>query len=907
MAFPIDERLERLFDECTTLDPIRRERLIERECAGDAALAQELRSLLAAHDAPGGALDMPVALTPQDTAPQPDALLGARFGRWRIDACLGRGGAGDVYSARRDTGEFEQRVAIKVLRRGAVAEVARFEAERRILARLDHPAIAKLLDGGVLDDGRPYAVIEFVDGESLTTYCTARRSPIEQRLDLFDEICEAVAYAHRNLVVHRDLKPGNIFVAANGRVKLLDFGIAKLLEPGGTSDAKQATQAPLTPDYAAPEQLTGAPVTTATDVYALGVVLFELLAGQRPLQTEGLPLARAIGLVLDREAPQASLTARESADAPVSPRAIEGDLDAIIARCLRKDAADRYPAIDALRTDLARHRDNLPVSARAPSPWYAAGRFARRHQWGVAAAFAVFASLLVALAVTSWQIERVARERDIARRVAAREEAVRYYLVNMFRTSIREIRGETVTTKAMLDRSARRVLSEYRDEPRLAGQVVETLADLYGALQDVEGQVPLLEGFLAEATSSADPEAVAIARQKLANLELLRGHDERAAMLLAQADAFWSRDPARYPEQRLEGQFARGALQRAQGDLEGSASTYRAALAARITLSGRNHRETANLYNSLAITLTGLGRMEDALDAYREALAIHTALGRADDLDALIMLGNTGTLAFRTGRTSEAEGILKRAFERQRELAGDSAAVAASMGLYGAALTARGNAAAAVPVLEAAAKLATQFTGEASPLTVQDRLFLVDALTASGEFAPASAQSDALIALTDSKFGAGSILAQRARLSRWRLRLAESATTRTSLHAEAESLAIIGALRKLGAVAAPQLAQALILRGEELLRLQRPVDAVPLLTEALYWREAQLWSGSWELAEARARLAEVLAPSEPARALALLQTALPALTRELGPRHVQTLRAQRLLQTLGPKSDARVL
>jgi non-specific serine/threonine protein kinase/serine/threonine-protein kinase len=893
----IDARAEDLFERASALSGTARAALLAQECADDPELRADLESLLAAHDGDTGPLDQRDALlTPaDDAAPGPapeggdqgETLLGRKIGPWKVTGIIGTGGAGAVYAAQRDSSDFEQRVAIKVLRGSAAEDVERFVVERRILAGFEHPNIARLLDGGVLADGRPYGVMDFVDGVPLTVFAREQGLDLAARLALFEQVLDAVEYSHRNLIVHRDIKPANVLVNRDGRVKLLDFGIAKRLESRPPADDAE-TRAPLTLDYAAPEQLTGQAITTTTDIYGLGVVLFELLTGQRPLKTQGLPMARSVHRILEEPAP--SLRAAAAASAPgaaaLPPTQLDSDLEAIVATCLRKNPAERYSSVDALRADLERRAQRRPIRARPATRRYLVGRFITRHRWGLAATVLVFASALVALSMTLWQVRRVAEERDVARRVAAREEAVRYYLVNMFRSSISEIRGENESTKAMLDRSARRVLSEYRDDPQLAGQVVESLADLYGALQDVDGQVPLLEGFLAEAAAgTADAQSVAIARQKLANLELLRGNAARADDLLRQAEAYWAREPARNREQRLEGAYVRGALQRAQGDLEGSIRTYRAAIADRIELSGRNHRETANLYNSLAISLTGAGRIDEALQTYRDALAIHAALGRSDDIDALIMLGNTGTLAFRTGRTSEAEQILERAFERQRAITGDSASVGAAMGLYGAALTARGRADEALPVLDDALAIGSRFTGPASPLTIQNGLFRVDALIAAGRLPAAREALDSVRAAMPAAFGANSALGLRARIAdlRWSL-----AADRFGEVAKAAP-AVIGGLRALGVSARPQLAQALVLEGVALSRITNPPRAPEApLEEALKLRTELLWPGSWELAEARVHLARVIRSRDRARSDALLAEALPTLQRELGATHPLT-------------------
>lgn len=884
------QRLEQLFGEAVALQPHARRAFVERECGADDSLRTELLSLLDAHDAAAGPLDESPRVA-RASSPLDTALLGTCLGPWRIERLIGSGGAGHVYLASRIDGAFEQQVAVKVLRRDGSSDLERFHVERRILARLDHPRIARLFDGGVLPDGRPYAVMEFVAGRPLAQHCRETNADAQTRLTLFLQVCDAVAYAHANLIVHRDLKPANILVDAAGRVELLDFGIAKLLETSLAAAAGDKTSAPLTLDYAAPEQLTGEPATTATDIYALGVILFELLAGERPWRSESLPVARAVKLLVDEEAPQASRRAESHADAPVAAKRLRGDLDAIIARCLRKDPRHRYDSVSALRADIERHIRHEPVQAREGSRAYVIGRFMRRHRWPVAGAIVVALSLLAALAVTLWQVNRVSLQRDIANRVAAREEAVRYYLTSMFRSSIEQGAGTPVTAKAMLDRSAQRVLKEYRDDPHLAGKVVETLADLYGALGDVAGQVPLLETFLAQAGPESDPESVASARQKLANLEVLRGDAARAATLLEQADAFWATAPERFREQQLEGMFVRGALLRTQGDLNGSIDMYRRAIAGRTTFSGYAHRETANLYNSLAITLTAAGRLEDALVAYRKALDIHAQLGRSEDLDALVMLGNTGTLAYRTGRTREAEQILKTAFEKQSALAGESAAVAAAMGLYGASLDAHGHAADAVTALRKAVDLAGKFAGPDSPLTIQNQLFLGEALSANGERDSAQRLVAETIARAGTKFGESHVLTLRARLSQARIanasgRHAEAAASLESLSSE---------LSKLGAAAQLHLALALVTRGDALLRMGKAAEAIPVLERAVAAREQFVWSGSWQLAEPRMLLGAALHATGDARGRALVEQSIPVLTDQLGADHPLAQRARAVL------------
>ena len=884
------QRLEQLFADAIELPKNSRAAFCDRCCAGDDELILELRSLLEKHDPTHGFLDSPASLPVEHGAPRDTLVEGTRIGVWRLGPLIRRGGSGEVYFASRADGAFDQQVAFKRLYREAAQDIERFHAERQILASLDHPGIARLLDGGVADDGRPYAVVEYVDGRSLTEHCDGRHASLEERLKLFMQVCEVVAYAHRSLVVHRDLKPGNILVTPEGRVKLLDFGVAKRLDRNALQ-ATDETSAPFTSDYAAPEQLTGQSITTATDVYALGVILFELLAGERPWRSDGMAIARVVQLIVHDEAPLLSRVASRASASPVSARLLVGDLDAIVGTCLRKTAADRYGTVEALRREIQRHLGHEPVAARRGTRMYTLGRALRRNRVPVAAGALLFATLAAGLATTTWQARRAEVERDAARRSATREEALRYHLTQLFRTSIAQKDGSPVTAKAMLDRSAQRILKEYKDDPQLAGKVVVTLSDLYSALEDIEGQMPLLEGFLAAAGPEADPEAVALAQQKLATMELLRGHAQRAAELLPRAEAVWASAPDKYREQHLESMFVRGMLQRNLGDFDDAIRTYEAAIAERSAFSGAVHRETANLYNSLAITLTSANRLDDALNAYRANLNIYTQLGQGEDLDALVILGNTGTLSFRIGRLREAERILKTSIDKQRERAGESAAVASATGFYGATLTALGRPGEAVSVLRTAVEIASKFVGVASPLATQDRLFLTEALTATGDLAAARDLASKNLTFALERFGETGVLTSRVRLGLANIEI-EAGHATTAL---AGFSSLIEPLRKAGRPTQLLVAQALMGSGEALLAQGRPADAVAPLREAVALREKLMWSQSWELALARVRLGEALKRSHGEGAAALLRQATAVLVEQLGSEHPQVQRARKVI------------
>ena len=801
-------RVDELLDVLLDLPADERAAYLARHPTDDAVVLQEVESLLKATQKLGSFLASPARLAagavPGEPLP-PDTRVGA----WQIMRYIGRGGMGVVYEAVRAEGDFSQRAAIKVLRHEAIAELERFHAERQILARLEHPGIARLYDGGIAPDGRPYMVMELISGEPITDYCDRTHATLQQRMRLFSQVCEAVAYAHRNLVVHRDLKPANILVTAEGQVKLLDFGVAKLI--AHDDKLTRTLAAPLTPASAAPEQLLGGAVTTATDVYTLGLLLFELLTGTSPWSPAGEPIAHAMRVILERPAPAPSMVAATFAGAPLAPRSLRGDFDAIVSKALRKEPSHRYQTVDALKLDVERAISGEAVAARTGARMYQFGRFLRRYLWGTIAVAAVVLSLATGLGAAAWQAQRAQLERDVARRDAAREEAVRYQLTRLFRSAIADRSGAgTPTAKEMIAVSAQRVLHEYADDPQLAGKIVVTLADLYGNLEDVAGGAALLEGYLAQADPRLDPVDVADAQQKFANIEIARGHVEHAGQLLTQAEAFWASAPHQYAEERLEGLGIRSRQQRAAGDIDGAIATMKSAIAQRIALSGRVHRETAVLYNSFGIILTTARRLPEALDAYRETLSIYQGLGLADELDAQIVAGNMGLLEMRTGRMQEAETTLREAIQHQRALAGDSAAVAAALGNYGKLFVLTDRAAQAVPILQEATDIGSRYAGPSSPVAVQNRLFLGQAQLAMGDRGAARATLTADHDMALAQYGADNTWTLRTQLALARLAMEEG----HSSEARAQLNAIIPGLRANGVQTADDLAEAVALLGQ---------------------------------------------------------------------------------------------
>jgi serine/threonine-protein kinase len=456
-------KLQDIFDEAWPLDPDARQSLLAARCQGDEGLRAEVERMLRAFDAES-----------QATVKPERPFSGVRFGVWETVKLLGRGGMGEVFLARRVDGQIEQRAALKVMSRSlATTEyVERFRRERQLLARLEHSNIARLLDGGVNSDGSPYMVMEYVEGEPLDRYCTDRKLSIRERVLLVRSLCMAVDSAHRNLILHRDIKPSNVLVTADGVVKLLDFGAARELDAGTLE-----TRAPLTPAYASPEQLSGGPVTTLSDVYGLGATLYRLLAGVAPFGSGG-NISTLVRSVLEDEPPAPSATADLT---PPERRDLQGDLDNIVRKAMEKDPARRYASAERLAADLGRWLDRRPIEAR-PRTWrYRAERFASRNRWGVMLAAALLLTLVAAVAAIGWQVRQ---EHETARYNARLTEFLTRVMGLRYDAESSPMRAHGRGTR-MIDvirYAADRLNTEMSDQPalqaRLDADIGHALAEL---------------------------------------------------------------------------------------------------------------------------------------------------------------------------------------------------------------------------------------------------------------------------------------------------------------------------------------------------------------------------------------------------------------------------------------------
>jgi serine/threonine protein kinase len=591
---------EDLFDELVELPQSARERRLDELRAVDVELAGRLERLLAADAEGTGFLDQDtlILLGERNEAAaeeEPQLPPGTMVGSYRVVRLLGRGGMGEVYLAERIDPAFSQRVALKVIRWGmdSQAIVQRFVRERQILARLDHPNLARLLDGGSGPDGRPYFVLEWVDGEPITDYCQRVALDLDGRLRLMQTVCLAVAAAHQRLVVHRDLKPANILVTPDGTVKLLDFGIAKLLQDDGDEGhtITQLGARVLTPAYAAPEQILGEPVSTATDVYSLGVLLFRLITGAMPHRRDQRGLGALASAVEHETAERPStLLRRPGADARLARR-VAGDLDLIVLTAVHREPARRYATAQALANDLGHFLAGRPVHARPDEMGYRLRKFVGRHRLSVAAMAAGLAALIAGLGLSLWQAHAAGLAARRATAEASRAERVKSLLISVFQQSDPDTAdGLKSTASELFERGAAGIEAELAGEPQVQ-------ADLLDSVSHIETKLSLL------------PAALAHARHALALRQALPRSDGRTGL----------------------SQMALGEAEEWSGAMAAARKSYEAALAVFVTAYGADSLEAARARRALANTLTAPAERGRRVDLMRQAHAgLVRHLGEAD-------------------------------------------------------------------------------------------------------------------------------------------------------------------------------------------------------------------------------------------------------------------------------------
>ena len=640
-----------------TLESPTRERAdyLDRACGTDAELRAEVEAMLAA-DGPQCALGLERLVRETDPSVEADPFVGIRLGPWRVVEVLGQGGMGTVYLAERDDGRYAQRVALKLVRAAHARGPTRFAAETAILARLSHPNIARVIDAGHTPEGSAYLVMEYVDGTPVTAHADEHRLTVDERLRLFRVVCDATQHAHHALVVHRDLKPANILVSSAGQVKLLDFGIAKLLEPDQPlADQTAPGLRALTPAYAAPEQIRGEPVTTAADVYVLGAVLYELLTGQRAARQEpdtgtssdwpAAPPAPSVTVgrwpTQTREGAAVASTlaaARRTSPARLARR-LAGDIDRVVLKALQPEPDRRYGSAGQLGDDIQRLLDGRPVVAQPDTRAYRTRRFIGRHRLATAMASALCALVMSFAVVAGLQARSIAVERDRARVEAHRAERVSVLVTDLFKLAEPGPgRGDAITARELLDRGAHRIAVELQGDP-------ETQVALFNALARVYGNLGLHDAAIAVLERAVDRGRVVADDGTLAGAETLH--------LLAERHA--SKNDDVHAEQR-----------------------FRAALALRRRLRAAGTDVAATL-EGLGRTLNATGRFVEARATLEDALAIRRREPGGPDADLMSGLHELGLLVHFAGDTVRAEQLFREAVAVGDRIAGPSTAKMTSL------------------------------------------------------------------------------------------------------------------------------------------------------------------------------------------------------------------------------------
>jgi serine/threonine-protein kinase len=802
--------------------------------AADADLAALVRGMIAAdaREQSGDPLSAVVRDAVADVTGAPRPAL-ERLGPYKLMAVLGEGGMGAVYLAERDDDEFLQRVAIKVVRGLLDPErVRQFRTERQILAWLEHPNIARLLDGGTTSEGTPYLVMEHVEGVPIDRYCDEARLDVTARLRLFLTVCDAVSHAHRSLIVHRDIKPGNIMVTDDGVVKLLDFGIARLALDGAAPESGTSQPRMMTPYYASPEVVRGGQVTTAADVYALGVLLHELLTGTRPLRFRTMTSEEVERVVCHVEplAPSAAAVSDDEQAAPAATRAerrattparlgarLRGDLDAIVGMALVKDAAKRYASVEALAADVRQMLEQRPIAARESSWMYVTTRFAARHRWGVGAAVVAALAVTTAAVVFSVQAARLSAERDRTARERDTAQQVQKFLTELFEVSNPDAapNGSAVTARELLDRGAERIDAELSGQPVVQARLLATIGDVYGSLGVYDRAATLLERSLGLRRTTLGPDDL-----------------DTAASMEALAEAY--RELARYDE---------------------AETLHRTALDIR-RRKGAPPGLVASSLNNLGLTLHERGKPGDAEPLLREAITLWRRTDGADAENVAVGLNNLAAVLQQQGRLDDAVALLQESVDiRRRRVGNGHPALAQALGRLGQAFNLKGELGKAEPLLREALTIRERVYGLDHPDTVNTRNNLASLLQDLGNLQEAETLYRAALASSEARLGRthpdfavqlnnlASLLEDRRRFDEAEPMFRESLAIRRSAYGN-EHPAVARAEHNLGRV---------------LLALGRTIEADALIRSALATRERLLPATHYELALNRLLLAELLA------------------------------------------------
>jgi serine/threonine protein kinase/Tfp pilus assembly protein PilF len=695
------ERIQQIFDQASQLPPDGRQVWLADACQGDRTLYLQVESLLVALDQEGGFLEEQVASYATRVAVgTPPEQIGA----YRVLSEIGRGGMGAVYLGERADGQYQRRVAIKLVQ-GSHAYVPellrRFSLERRILAGLQHPNIAQLLDAGVTDDGTPYLVMEYVEGLRIDKYCDSNTLSLRARIELFRHVCTAVQYAHRNLVVHRDIKPSNILVTGDGIPKLLDFGIAKLLKSdlpsGGSESAAEPTIAVTAPaerlmtrEYASPEQIRGLPITTATDVYALGIVLYGLLTGRHPFEAHRSDFIALEHAICETESRPPSAAVSQLPDLELAQQ-LRGDLDSIVLKAIRKEPGERYVSVEHLSEDLNRYLEGFPVMARRGTRRYRAAKFIRRHRVGMAAAAGFVLVLLVFGAGVSLLAARLARERTRsnqeavkARQAQQTAEAVNNFLQDDLLQQASTIQqsqaapnakpNPELTVRTALDRAAAGIGGKFAQQPLVEASIRNTIGQAYlnlGLYSEAQHQWELSLELRRRTSGEHDPATLRSMRD-LADLELNAGRWADADPLLRRLLEI-DRETLgpRNPETRSV-MYSLGVAYTRLGKYTQAETLLAEALELSRSISGEMNEETVGLLRDLADAYSNEGKYQEAEPLFEKTLDLQSRMFGPEHNDILITKLYLSRLYDREGKFERAAAVGADALNSSRRVLGET-------------------------------------------------------------------------------------------------------------------------------------------------------------------------------------------------------------------------------------------
>ena len=877
------EKVRGLFDAAAELAPDQRAAFLAQAGDGDAALVREVEALLASLDGAESFLEQPAYQeAPPPLAGEPAGRPAReRIGPYRLERVLGHGGMGSVYLAVRTDQGFTRQAALKLIRAGDEADfiVRRFELERQILAGLDHPNIARLIDGGSTEDGLPYLVMDYIEGETLLAYCDAKRLAVPERLRLFRQVCAAVQYAHQRLVVHRDLKPSNILVSAGGIPKLLDFGIAKLLQPEASARLPAPTvtrQRMLTPAYASPEQMRGEQITTASDVYSLGVILYELLAGHAPYRVRGERPEALVKAVCETEPekPSTAIGRRETAakpaeGEPVTPtpelvsfargtvprrlrRTLRGDLDNIVLMALRKEPQRRYASIEQLSADLKRFQEGHPVVARPDTIGYRTRKFVLRHAVGLSVAAAV--GVMMA-GLVGYYTGRLREERNRAQLEAQKATQVAAFLSSLFEVSNPfQFRGKTLSARDLLERGAERIRTELAGEPEVQATMMDLIGTVYLQTGEYERARPLLVEALSRRRGLLGP-AHAETGATLSSLGLLEhatGNSAAARPLLEKALAIQTRALGAVHRDVAKTVGRLGSAYKGIGDYEEARRHLERAVQIQEQVGGPNDPDLAKALNNLALVEIELHRLPQARRHLERAVAIHEHNGGpnsslvATSLDNLSgVLRMLGDLERAHAVENRAIAIVEKAFGPEHPLLGTA------LVNLGAVLKAMERYSEAIPIYRRAIEVYEQGVGPDHPSVAYAYRNLASLYKAMGEPRTALPLYVRALAIRERALGPDHPMVAQS--------LSNLGALKRILGDGAAAESLLQRALKIQRAAlppdSPQLADTLVELGMVFLEQENPSGAEPLLVEGLTIRRKGKPAGDPEIQEAEAALA----------------------------------------------------